>query len=69
MNRRPRRLRANETIRTLVRETSIDLSDLVYPLFITYGENIKEPISSMPGVYRFSIDKVLGEIKNALILV
>jgi len=53
MNRRPRRLRANETIRTLVRETSIGLSDLVYPLFITYGENIKEPISSMPGVYRF----------------
>ncbi|ACG57232.1 Porphobilinogen synthase [Hydrogenobaculum sp. Y04AAS1] len=66
MNRRPRRLRANETIRTLVRETSVDLSDLVYPLFITYGENIKEPISSMPGVYRFSIDKVLEEIKECL---
>jgi porphobilinogen synthase (EC 4.2.1.24) len=66
MNRRPRRLRANETIRTLARETSIDLSDLVYPLFITYGENIKEPISSMPGVYRFSIDKVLEEVKECL---
>jgi porphobilinogen synthase len=65
-NRRPRRLRANETIRSLVRETTLDVSDFVYPLFITYGENLKAPISSMPGVYRFSIDKVLDEIKDCI---
>ncbi len=66
MQRRPRRLRKNEVIRTIVRETIVDVSDLVYPLFITHGEGIKESINSMPGVYRFSIDKVLDEIRECV---
>ncbi|GAB6078185.1 porphobilinogen synthase [Hydrogenobaculum acidophilum] len=66
MERRPRRLRKNEIIRTLVRETNVSISDLIYPLFITHGENLREPISSMPGVYRFSIDRVIDEIRECL---
>ncbi len=66
MERRPRRLRKNEIIRTLVRETNVNISDLIYPLFITHGENLREPISSMPGIYRFSIDKAIDEIKECL---
>lgn len=64
--RRPRRLRKNELIRSLVRETSLDINDFVYPLFITYGKSIKQPIESMPGVFRFSVDKVLQEIKECI---
>lgn len=61
---RPRRLRMNDSIRSLVRETKITKDDLVYPLFIIEGENIKDEIKSMPGNYRFSIDKVLEEVKE-----
>ncbi len=64
--RRPRRLRKNEVIRSLVRETSLNVNDFVYPIFITHGENLKEPIQSMPGVYRFSKDKALDEIKECI---
>lgn len=60
---RPRRLRRTENIRALVRETHITLDDLIYPLFICEGKGIKQEIRSMPEVYRFSIDKVLEEIK------
>lgn len=63
---RPRRLRRNEFIRSLVRETHITVDDLVYPLFICEGKSIKQEIRSMPGIYRFSIDKALEEIKEAL---
>ncbi|GAB4252218.1 MAG: porphobilinogen synthase [Vicingaceae bacterium] len=59
---RPRRLRANETIRSLVRETSLSLNDIIYPIFIEEGENIKKEIPSMPGIYRFSLDKVDEEL-------
>jgi len=61
---RPRRLRRTENIRSLVRETHLTVDDLIYPLFICEGENIKQEIKSMPEVYRFSIDKVLEEIKE-----
>lgn len=63
---RMRRLRVNESMRTLVRETSIDKSDLVYPVFIIEGENIKNPIESMPGIYQFSIDCFNEELGRIL---
>jgi porphobilinogen synthase len=62
---RPRRLRRTENIRSLVRETHLTIDDLIYPLFICEGKNIKQEIRSMPEVYRFSIDKALEEIKEA----
>ncbi|AFK86660.1 MULTISPECIES: porphobilinogen synthase [Thermoanaerobacterium] len=62
--KRPRRLRGNETIRSMIRETSINIDDLIYPMFVVPGENIKEEISSMPGIYRFSIDNLLKEVKE-----
>ena len=61
---RPRRLRRTETIRRMVRETTISISDLIYPLFIKEGRSIKEPIQSMPGQFRYSPDMVSGEIKK-----
>ncbi|PMP67035.1 MAG: porphobilinogen synthase [Thermodesulfobacterium geofontis] len=63
---RPRRLRRTENIRALVRETYLTVDDLIYPLFICEGENIKQEIRSMPDVYRFSIDKALEDIKEAV---
>ncbi|MDO4474611.1 MAG: porphobilinogen synthase [Eubacteriales bacterium] len=59
---RRRRLRASEGIRALVRETNIQVSDLIYPMFIVEGENIKEEISSMPGIYHYSIDRMDEEL-------
>jgi porphobilinogen synthase len=61
---RPRRLRQNETFRRLIRETFLRLDDLIYPMFVRPGKGIKEPIASMPGNYRFSIDEMVKEIKE-----
>ncbi len=61
---RPRRLRKNENIRRLVRETQLTINDLILPLFVTTGNNIKKPISSMPGNFQLSIDKLLDEVKD-----
>jgi porphobilinogen synthase len=63
---RPRRLRRTENLRALVRETHISVDDLIYPLFICEGKNIKQEIKSMPEVYRFSIDKALEDIKETI---
>lgn len=63
--KRFRRLRANESIRTLVRETFIKPSDFIYPIFVTEGEKKKNPISSMPGIFQYSVDmldEVLKEV-------
>lgn len=57
---RPRRLRSNEVLRKMVRETRMDKSSLVYPMFIVEGQNIKEEIPSMMGQYRYSVDR-MGE--------
>ncbi len=62
--RRPRRLRVNEGMRKLVRETEISVNDLVYPLFIVEGTGIKAEIPSMPGVYHLSIDNFLKELEE-----
>ena len=66
--RRFRRLRAGEQIRSLVRETRIDKGDLIYPIFIAEGENIKKPVDSMPNVYQYSLDRadeILKGIENS----
>ncbi len=61
---RPRRLRKNENIRRLVRETHISIDDLIYPLFIEEGTNIKKEIPSMPGIYRWSLDRINEELEE-----
>ena len=62
---RMRRLRRNESIRALVRETSLDPGDLIYPLFICPGEGVRAPISSMPGVFNLSVDEAVREAEEA----
>lgn len=64
MLRRPRRLRASSAIRDLVRETVLNVNDLIYPIFVVEGENIKREIPSLPEVYHFSLDKLEAEIKE-----
>lgn len=61
---RGRRLRVNESIRSLVRETSLSPADFMFPMFITEGENIKVEIPSMPGIFRRSIDLTVQEVKE-----
>jgi porphobilinogen synthase len=56
MVNRPRRLRNNETVRQMVRETRMDKSSLIYPIFVRDGKGIKEEIRSMPGQFRYSVD-------------
>lgn len=53
---RPRRLRTGEVLRKMVRETRMDPSSLIYPMFVVEGEHVKEEIPSMPGQYRYSLD-------------
>lgn len=61
---RNRRLRTNDSIRSLVRETSLTTNDLVLPMFVTEGDNKKEAISSMPGVFRQSLDLTVKTVKE-----
>ena len=58
---RPRRLRRSEPIRTLVRETTLEPGELVAPHFVMPGTNVREPIDTMPGQYRFSADTLVCE--------
>ena len=62
---RGRRLRVNESIRSLVRETTLSVNDFIYPVFVVEGENIKKEISSMPGNYHYSVDR-LEEVVNEM---
>ncbi|MGE4266909.1 MAG: porphobilinogen synthase [Deferribacterales bacterium] len=61
---RPRRLRTSETMRRMVRETTLSANDFIYPLFVCEGENIKNPVSSMPGVFQMSIDNIVKECEE-----
>ncbi len=61
---RPRRLRRNENIRRMVRETHLHVDDLIFPLFVTEGQNVKNPIQSMPGNFQLSIDLLVEEVKQ-----
>jgi porphobilinogen synthase len=62
--RRNRRLRTNESIRSLVRETVISPNDFIVPLFIVEGKNVKEEIASMPGYFRYSLDLIEKEVRE-----
>ena len=59
---RPRRLRGSETLRKIVRETRMDKASLIYPLFVMDGENRVEEIPSMPGQFRYTVDRVPQEL-------
>ncbi|UMZ73207.1 porphobilinogen synthase [Natranaerofaba carboxydovora] len=61
---RLRRLRKNNGIRRMVKENDLKTEDLIYPLFVTVGENIKNPVPSMPGVYQYSVDELLKAIEE-----
>ena len=61
---RGRRLRRTEAIRRLVRETVVTLDDLIYPMFVVPGSGIREPIASMDGQYRWSVDLLVGECRR-----
>lgn len=61
---RMRRIRENKILREMTKETSLEISDFIYPLFVVEGENIKKEIPSMPDCYHFSVDKLEDEIKE-----
>src|SRR5512141_2490434 len=61
---RPRRLRANDNIRRMVRETTLSPDDFIYPLFVTHGKGIKKEISAMPGNYQQSIDNIVKDCEE-----
>lgn len=63
---RPRRLRTSDTLRRMVRETRVSPDSLIYPLFLVEGENIKEPIPSLEGQWRYSPDRVCEGIEECL---
>jgi porphobilinogen synthase len=64
LNRRPRRNRKSSAIRDLVQETTLSVSDFIFPMFIQEGTNQKVEIKSMPGIFRFSLDTILEELKE-----
>ena len=64
LTHRPRRLRRTEAIRTLVRQTILHPGDFIQPLFVIDGQNVREPIESMPGQFRLSIDALIEECKS-----
>jgi porphobilinogen synthase len=62
---RMRRLRRNDALRSLVRETVLDSGDLIYPLFICPGKGVRNPVGSMPGVFNVSVDEAVREAEEA----
>src|SRR6478736_1211034 len=66
LTHRPRRNRKNEAIRSLVREHSLSVNNLIFPLFLIDGKNKKTEVTSMPGIYRLSSDLMLKEIEECL---
>lgn len=66
MLERPRRNRANEAIRSMVRETRLDLSNLIYPLFVVDGTGKRDEIGSLPSIFRFSEDELLKEVEHSM---
>ena len=63
---RMRRLRRSQTLRRLVRETRLSVDNLVYPLFVCPGRGVRDPIDSMPGNFRMSVDRLVEECREAL---
>lgn len=66
MNTRPRRNRKSAAIRDMVQETQLGVEHLIFPVFLKDGSDIKEPIDSLPNIYRFSVDVLLKEIESCL---
>jgi len=66
--KRLRRLRYNPLIRDMIRETEVSKNDLIYPLFVVPGKNVKNEVKSMPGVFQFSIDNLVKECKEVVSL-
>ncbi len=62
---RPRRLRRTTALRRMVRETRLSPDDFIYPLFIRHGQDIQQPIRSMPGQFQWSVDRVVEEVRSA----
>ena len=60
-----RRLRMNKELRAMMAETTLAAEDLIYPLFVQHGKDIRDEISTMPGNYRFSLDQLVDEVKKA----
>ncbi len=63
---RLRRLRGSENIRRLVRENHISAADFIYPMFAIYGEQVRNPVPSMPGVFQLSIDNLIADVKEVV---
>ncbi|BCD91263.1 delta-aminolevulinic acid dehydratase [Francisella halioticida] len=63
---RPRRLRVSQNIRDLVAETTLNIDDLMYPIFVVHGENVKKEISSMPNQYHWSVDMLDELVEKVL---
>jgi len=61
---RPRRLRRNEALRSLVRETRLTTANLIYPMFVCPGTKVRQEVSSMPGVYQQSVDQIVEEARD-----
>ena len=59
---RTRRLRMNERVRAMVRENHVRVDELIYPIFVIEGENICEPVESMPGICQYSVDRMNEEL-------
>ena len=65
---RPRRLRRTETFRAMIRETRLAPEQMIYPLFVLPGKGVREPVVSMPGVFRLSVDQLAAEARDCLAL-
>ena len=63
---RPRRMRANANLRAMVCETEVSVKDLIYPLFVVPGENIKHEIESLPGNYHWSLDRIMEAVDEVV---
>ena len=63
---RPRRFRRTENLRRLVRETRLSVDQLIYPLFVVPGSGVKNPVQSMPGVFQFSVDRLIEEVRSVV---
>ena len=61
---RLRRLRSSESLRRLVRETWLSVDNLVMPIFVVPGSGVREEISTLPGIYRLSVDQVIREVQE-----
>jgi porphobilinogen synthase len=63
---RPRRLRRTENLRRMIRETRLSVDQLIYPLFVVPGSGVKNPVASMPGVFQFSVDRLIEEVRSVV---